>query len=88
MALGVLALIAAAAAFFVFRQRKHARMAQTETYKPHLDAQNYVVPHQGAQNNATSTPGWSEMPANHKVHEKDSEPVAMKDLGELEAPRY
>lgn len=88
VALGVLALIAAAAAFFVFRGRKNARMAQTETYKPHPDAQNYAIPHQDAQNDATSTPGWSEMPANHKGHEKGSEPVAMKDLGELEAPRY
>lgn len=88
MALGVLALIAAAAAFYVLRRRRTASMKQTETHKPHPDAQNYAVPHQGAQNYATSTPGWSEMPANHKVLEKDSEPVATSDIGELEAPRY
>ena len=30
----------------------------------------------------------SEMPADSQVHEKDSAPVAMNTIGELEAPRY
>lgn len=86
--LGALALIAAAAASYVLRRQKNAKMVQTETNKPHLDAQSYAVPHHGAQDYATSKPGWSELPVDHKVHEKDSMPVATNELGELEAPRY
>ncbi|CAD6587312.1 MAG: hypothetical protein ASARMPREDX12_002804 [Alectoria sarmentosa] len=88
VALGALALIAAAATFYVLRRQKKAKTIQTETNKPHLDAQSYAVPHHGAQDYATSKPGWSELPVGHKVHEKDSMPVAMNELGELEAPRY
>ncbi|CAF9913578.1 MAG: hypothetical protein ALECFALPRED_008914 [Alectoria fallacina] len=84
--LGALALIAAAAAFYVLRRQKNAKMVQTETNKPHLDAQSYAV--HGAQDYATSKPGWSELPVDHKVHEKDSMPVATNELGELDAPRY
>lgn len=52
-----------------------------------MDAQIYAIPYEGAQDYATSKPGWSELPVGHKVHEKDSELVATNEIGELEAPR-
>ena len=82
VALGVLALIAAAAAFFWLRRRRNARMAATDnTYGAHgsqLPNEKY----------GSSKIIRSEMPADSQVHEKDSAPVAMNTIGELEAPRY
>lgn len=80
--LGVLALIAAAAAFFWLRRRKNARMAATdntyEVYGNQVPVEKY----------GSSKMVRSEMPADSQVHEKDSAPVAMNTIGELEAPRY
>ena len=82
VALGVLALIAAAAAFFWLRRRRNARMAATDNtygaYRSELPNEKY-----GSRKVIRS-----EMPADSQVHEKDSAPVAMNTIGELEAPRY
>ena len=78
VALGVSALIAAAAAFFWLRRRKHAKTAPAGTARPEVEVQKYDV----------SKYGRSEMSADEQVHEKDSVPVAMQTIGELEAPRY
>lgn len=75
MALGVLAVITAAVAFYVSRRKKRA---PAETYGGELYAPNYALSKQKR----------SEMPADEKVHEKDSAPVATHPMGELEAPRY
>ncbi len=88
VALGVLALIAAGAAFYVLRRRRHKSVRQTESYRLELDAQNLATPHPDAPEYATSKQGWSEMPVDKRVYEKDSDPVAMRTIGELEAPRY
>lgn len=86
VALGVLALIAAGAAFYVLRRRRNKSVRSTENYRPELDAQNLATPH--APEYATSQQGWSEMPVDKRVYEKDSDPVATRTTGELEAPRY
>ena len=83
VALGVLALIAAAAAFFWLRRRRNARMAggTDNTYGAYGN-QPPIEKH------GSSKIVRSEMPADSQVHEKDSAPVAMNTIGELEAPRY
>ena len=82
VALGALALIAAAAAFFWLRRRRNARMAATDNtygaYGNQLPSEKY----------GSSKLVRSEMPADSQVLEKDSAPVAMNTIGELEAPRY
>ena len=88
MALGVLALIAAAVAFYVLRRRRRMSTRQTEHYNPHLDPQNFATPHANGPKYATENAGRSEMPADERVYEKDSAPVASQTIGELEAPRY
>ena len=82
VALGVLALIAAAAAFFWLRRRRNARMAATDNV---YGAYGSQVP---VEKYGSSKMVRSEMPADSQVHEKDSAPVAMNTIGELEAPRY
>lgn len=86
VALGVLALIVAAAGFFWFRRRRR-NTRQAGNRNPHLDPQSFATPHPNATRYATGKPTWLEMPAEAKVHEKDSAPVASQTLGELEAPR-
>ena len=81
VALGVLALIVAAAALFWLRRRKHAK-----TTSPSTDT--YGASPSLAQKYASSKMVRSEMPAESQVHEKDGAPVAEQKLGELEAPRY
>lgn len=89
VALGVLALIAAAAAgFFVLRRRRNMSTRQPGGGRPEMDARNLAPPYPNATGYAASQPGWSEMPVDGKVHEKDSTPVTLQTRGELEAPRY
>ncbi|KAF6231713.1 hypothetical protein HO173_010015 [Letharia columbiana] len=88
VALGVLALIAAAAGFFMLRRRRNSSTRRTENGISHPGDQNLATPHPNAPGYATSKPGWSEMPGDVKVHEKDSVPVPRQTIGELEAPRY
>ena len=88
MALGVPALLAAAAAgFFLLRRWRRTGTRRSEDYVPQLD-DGSLAPKAHVPEYATSKPGWSEMPAREKVHEKDSTPVAKQTLGELEVPRY
>lgn len=79
---------AAAAGFFMLRRRRNMGTRQPDHHKPELDAQSSAKPHLNAAGYATSKSGWSEMPADGKVHEKDGAPVALQTTGELEAPRF
>ena len=90
MALGALALIAAAAAaaFYVLRRRRRLSTRRPVNHNPHLDPQSFATPYAHGPKYATGNAGRSEMPADERVHEKDSAPVASQTIGELEAPRY
>lgn len=88
MALGILVLIAAAVAFYVLRRRRKSNTGQTGNYNRHLDPLSFATPYPIAPKYPTDGAGMSEMPADERVHEKDSAPVASQTLGELEAPRY
>lgn len=88
MTLGVLALIAAAVAFYVLRRRRKLSARPNQNYNPHLDPQSFATPHANYPKYVTDNAGRSEMPADERVHEKDSAPVASQTIGELEAPRY
>lgn len=88
VALGGLALIVAAAGFFVLRRRRNTSTNKTGNYKSRLAARNHATPHSTGPQYASSKQGWAEMPGHDRVHEKDSTPVAPQMMGELEAPRY
>lgn len=79
VALGILALIAAAAGFFMLRRRRNMTTRQPGT-------QSLTTPPREGLGYGTNKLERSEMPVDGQVHEKDSVPV--RTIGELEAPAY